>query len=42
MKSLSQAVYTAKSGVLEATDANGVPRLYAFESVGENPESQVR
>jgi len=38
---LSQAAYTAKSGVLEATDANGVPRLYAFESVGENPDGSI-
>jgi diguanylate cyclase (GGDEF)-like protein len=38
---LNQAVFSAKSGVLETTDANGVPRLYAFESVGENPDGSI-
>jgi len=27
--------------VLETTDASGVPRLYAFESVGENPDGSI-
>jgi diguanylate cyclase (GGDEF)-like protein len=38
---LNQAVFAAKSGVLETTDASGVPRLYAFESVGENPDGSI-
>ena len=38
---LNQAVFAAKSGVLETTDASGMPRLYAFESVGENPDGSV-
>jgi len=38
---LNQAAFAAKSGVLETTDANGVPRLHAFESVGENPDGSI-
>lgn len=38
---LNQAVFAAKSGVLETTDASGMPRLYAFESVGENPDGSI-
>jgi diguanylate cyclase (GGDEF)-like protein len=38
---LNQAVFAAKSGVLETTDAGGMPRLYAFESVGENPDGSI-
>jgi diguanylate cyclase (GGDEF)-like protein len=35
---LSQPGFAAGSGVLETTDAGGVPRVYAFEGVGENPD----
>jgi diguanylate cyclase (GGDEF)-like protein len=38
---LSQAVSAGKSGALETTDANGVPQLYAFEGVGENPDGSI-
>ena len=38
---LNQALFAAKSGVFETTDAGGVPRLYAFEGVGENPDGGI-
>jgi diguanylate cyclase (GGDEF)-like protein len=38
---LTQAVLSARSGVYEAADAGGVPRLYAFEAVGENPDGST-
>jgi diguanylate cyclase (GGDEF)-like protein len=38
---LNQAAFAAKSGVLETTDGSGVPRLYAFEGVGENPDGGI-
>jgi diguanylate cyclase (GGDEF)-like protein len=36
---LNQALLGARSGVLETTDAGGAPRVYAFQRVGENPDS---
>jgi diguanylate cyclase (GGDEF)-like protein len=38
---LNRAVFAAKSGMLETADAGGVPRLQAFESVGENPDGSI-
>ena len=38
---VNRAIFAARSGVFEATDVNGVPRLYAFESAGENPDGGV-
>jgi len=38
---VNRAIFSARSGVFETTDVNGVPRLYAFESAGENPDGGV-
>ncbi|MGH8649210.1 MAG: sensor domain-containing diguanylate cyclase, partial [Burkholderiales bacterium] len=38
---LNRAILAAKSGVFETTDAGGVPRLHAFEGVGENPDGSI-
>ena len=35
---LSQALLAERNGVLEAADAEGAPRVYAFRRVAENPD----
>jgi diguanylate cyclase (GGDEF)-like protein len=38
---LSQAVFAARDGVLEMTDAGGAPRVYAFQGVEVNPDGTL-
>ena len=38
---LNEALRAAGSGVIEAADGAGIPRLYAFEGVGKNPDGTV-
>lgn len=38
---LRDAMQAAESGLLEARDSRGVPRIYAFESVWKNPDGSI-